>query len=201
MFCWPLFALFVYLFSWQLSVVTSFILNFDVNLMFPGPPWHQCTIVPLFHYTGQYSYFTGNQLISDCSDVRIIKALQIGVRVIKLDMWPNSSKDDTDILHRSTEYDFHWQYSYLCLRYWNLRKCGSYMILFIKNTTILEMIWAVSPGSFPPLCTTPRSTTAGIMSAWNKSSLFLDEWYQFVRNQNIPLFEILTCLMIILTWD
>lgn len=64
---------------------------------------------PFSHYfvTPQYSYFTSNQLISDCGDVPIIMALQIGVRVIKLDMVLNSSKDDTDILHRSTEYDFH----------------------------------------------------------------------------------------------
>ena len=64
---------------------------------------------PLSHYfvTPQYSYFTSNQLISDCSDVPIIMALQIGVRVIKLDMVLNSSKDDTDIHHRSTENDFH----------------------------------------------------------------------------------------------
>ncbi|GJN31136.1 hypothetical protein PR202_gb19496 [Eleusine coracana subsp. coracana] len=52
----------------------------------PAPPGHN-------------SYLTGNQLSSDCSDLPIIKALQLGVRVIELDIWPNSSKDDIDVLH------------------------------------------------------------------------------------------------------
>ncbi|PKU60001.1 phosphoinositide phospholipase C 2 [Dendrobium catenatum] len=55
-----------------------------------------------FIYTGHNSYLTGNQLSSDCSDVPIIKALQRGVRVIELDMWPNSTKDNIDILHGRT---------------------------------------------------------------------------------------------------
>lgn len=60
---------------------------------------------PLSHYfvyTGHNSYLTGNQLSSDCSDVPIIKALQRGVRVIELDIWPNSSKDNVHVLHGRT---------------------------------------------------------------------------------------------------
>ncbi|KAK8508316.1 hypothetical protein V6N13_055765 [Hibiscus sabdariffa] len=55
-----------------------------------------------FIFTGHNSYLTGNQLNSDCSDVPIINALKRGVRVIELDIWPNSDKDDVDVLHGGT---------------------------------------------------------------------------------------------------
>ncbi|KAJ4720066.1 Phosphoinositide phospholipase C [Melia azedarach] len=66
---------------------------------------HQDMTAPLsnyFIYTGHNSYLTGNQLSSDCSEVPIAKALQRGVRVIELDIWPNSTRDDIHVLHGRT---------------------------------------------------------------------------------------------------
>lgn len=65
---------------------------------------------PLSHYfiyTGHNSYLTGNQLSSDCSDVPIVNALKRGVRVIELDIWPNSSKDNVDVLHGRYYFSVH----------------------------------------------------------------------------------------------
>ncbi|KAK9126094.1 hypothetical protein Scep_014940 [Stephania cephalantha] len=70
-----------------------------------SPKVHHDMRAPLSHYflyTGHNSYLTGNQLSSDCSDGPIIKALKGGVRVIELDLWPNSDKDDVDVLHGRT---------------------------------------------------------------------------------------------------
>ncbi|PPD83773.1 hypothetical protein GOBAR_DD19294 [Gossypium barbadense] len=69
-----------------------------------GDQVHHDMTAPLsdyFIYTGHNSYLTGNQLSSDCSDVPIIKALKRGVRVVELDIWPNSTKDDVHVLHGS----------------------------------------------------------------------------------------------------
>ncbi|KAE8723436.1 Phosphoinositide phospholipase C 6 [Hibiscus syriacus] len=77
----------------------------DINPPLASLGVHHDMSAPLSHYfiyTGHNSYLTGNQISSDCSDVPIINALKRGVRVIELDMWPNSSKDDVDVLHGGT---------------------------------------------------------------------------------------------------
>lgn len=77
----------------------------DINPPLASVGVHHDMNAPLSHYfifTGHNSYLTGNQLNSDCSDIPIINALKRGVRVIELDIWPNSTKDNVDVLHGGT---------------------------------------------------------------------------------------------------
>ncbi|XP_059626485.1 phosphoinositide phospholipase C 2-like [Cornus florida] len=71
----------------------------------PSVEVHHDMKAPLAHYflyTGHNSYLTGNQLSSDCSVDPIIKALKRSVRVIELDLWPNSTSNDVDVRHGGT---------------------------------------------------------------------------------------------------
>ncbi|GMI81718.1 phosphatidylinositol-specific phospholipase C4 [Hibiscus trionum] len=82
----------------------QYLFSADLNPPIDTKVHHDMT-APLSHYfvfTGHNSYLTGNQLSSDCSDVPIIKALKRGVRVVELDLWPNSTKDDVHVLHGRT---------------------------------------------------------------------------------------------------
>ncbi|KAK7275996.1 hypothetical protein RIF29_17125 [Crotalaria pallida] len=66
---------------------------------------HHDMNAPLAHYfmyTGHNSYLTGNQLSSESSTTAIIEALQKGVRVIELDLWPNSKGNDVLVRHGGT---------------------------------------------------------------------------------------------------
>lgn len=81
-----------------------YLFSADLNPPIRGQVHHAMT-APLSHYfiyTGHNSYLTGNQLSSDCSDVPIINALKEGVRVVELDLWPNSDEDDVEVLHGRT---------------------------------------------------------------------------------------------------
>lgn len=80
---------------------------FDVEL---NPPINASEVkddmhAPLSHYfvfTGHNSYLTGNQLTSESGVNPIINALHRGVRVIELDIYPNSSGEDIEVYHGST---------------------------------------------------------------------------------------------------
>ncbi|KAL8251935.1 hypothetical protein R6Q59_035628 [Mikania micrantha] len=90
--------------GFNLDAFFRYLLGSSVPVLSPHSV-HQDMTAPLSHYfifTGHNSYLTGNQLSSDCSDVPIIQALERGVRVIELDIWPNSTEDDVLVLHGMT---------------------------------------------------------------------------------------------------
>ncbi|KAK5830563.1 Phosphoinositide phospholipase C 2 -like protein [Gossypium arboreum] len=78
----------------------------DHNLAHPpSSKVHHDMTAPLAHYfifTGHNSYLTGNQVISPSSVEPIKDALLRGVRVIELDLWPNSKGDGVEIRHGGT---------------------------------------------------------------------------------------------------
>ncbi|KAL6326560.1 hypothetical protein AAG906_008422 [Vitis piasezkii] len=99
-----------------------YLLSDDLNQAIKTQVHHDMT-APLPHYfiyTGHNSYLTGNQISSDCSDVPIIKALLTGVRVIELDIWPNSTKDDIQVIHGSDPHqmlEVHKEYAFIASPY------------------------------------------------------------------------------------
>ncbi|KAE8734862.1 Phosphoinositide phospholipase C 2 [Hibiscus syriacus] len=78
----------------------------DNNLVHPpSSQVHHDMNAPLSHYflfTGHNSYLTGNQLSSSSSVEPIKDALLRGVRVIELDLWPNSKGTDVEVCHGGT---------------------------------------------------------------------------------------------------
>ncbi|KAI3751286.1 hypothetical protein L2E82_22334 [Cichorium intybus] len=91
--------------GFNLEAFFKYLFGASNSVLSPPGSAHQDMTAPLSHYfiyTGHNSYLTGNQLSSDCSDAPIIQALERGVRVIELDIWPNSTNDDVDVLHGRT---------------------------------------------------------------------------------------------------
>ncbi|VFQ91358.1 unnamed protein product [Cuscuta campestris] len=81
-----------------------YLLNDDLNNALKTTVHHDMN-APLAHYfifTGHNSYLTGNQICSKSSVDPIVKALKRGVRVIELDLWPNSKMNDIIVWHGGT---------------------------------------------------------------------------------------------------
>ncbi|KAG0607493.1 hypothetical protein M758_8G033000 [Ceratodon purpureus] len=85
------------------SDFVNYLLSPKHNSCLPTEVYHDMT-QPLPHYwifTGHNSYLTGNQLSSDSSDEPIRAALQRGVRVVELDLWPDD-KGGVKVTHGNT---------------------------------------------------------------------------------------------------
>ncbi|KMZ66676.1 Phosphoinositide phospholipase C [Zostera marina] len=83
----------------------GYLFDSELNPPIRSSQVHHDMCAPLSHYyvyTGHNSYLTGNQLNSDSGVDPIIRALQRGVRVIELDIWPNSTNDDVHVYHGMT---------------------------------------------------------------------------------------------------
>ncbi|XP_021891813.1 phosphoinositide phospholipase C 4-like isoform X2 [Carica papaya] len=67
-----------------------------------GDQVHHDMTAPLSHYfiyAGYNSYLTGDLLSGECNDIPIIFAPRTGVRVVELDLWPDSTKSDVIVFH------------------------------------------------------------------------------------------------------
>ncbi|XP_050239845.1 phosphoinositide phospholipase C 2-like isoform X2 [Quercus robur] len=88
-----------------LDIFIRYLLTDDQNGPLRPLGVHHDMSAPLAHYflyTSHNSYLTGNQLSSDSSTGPIVDALKRGVRVIELDLWPNSKKNDVEVRHGGT---------------------------------------------------------------------------------------------------
>lgn len=88
-----------------LDIFIRYLLSDDQNGPLLPLGVHHDMSAPLAHYflyTSHNTYLTGNQVSSDSSIYPIIDALKRGVRVIELDLWPNSKKDDVEVRHGGT---------------------------------------------------------------------------------------------------
>lgn len=97
-----------------------------------------------FMYTGHNSYLTGNQLSSDSSVQPIIRALQRGVRVIELDLWPSANKDNVEVRHGGYESNFHLFQTLLIL----VMRSTHFMVLN-ENVCVCVMVCSYGVKSSP----------------------------------------------------